>query len=249
MRTISRIFVKSAAVLLVGSISLLYGFVAFVVWHIDTKLDLPTYRELTAISTAKPICSSGGERVFVPLAAIASVVRNAVLAAEEPDFFDAPSFNIHIELARVVLFDLRPRKRVISSTVTNCLIHSKAGPRISAGDWHFSNAILLPRVEAALSKDTLFEIYLNETSFGRGTIGVGAAAIAYFGKSLSDLTLDEVAFIAGLPRDPSIIRRDKERGVTRRNFVLNRMLESGTITAEQARSATEQPLVVRPARN
>src|SRR5882757_3830425 len=99
MPKFARILVKAIAALLVGSISALFGFVGFTVWRVDAQLSLPTYRELAAISAANLKCASNGERIFVPFAAIPPTVRDAFLAAEEPDFFIRQEINLFAELA------------------------------------------------------------------------------------------------------------------------------------------------------
>src|SRR5207253_11514027 len=95
------------------------------------------------------------------------------------------------------------------------------------------------------SKNTIFEIYMNETYLGRGAYGAGAAAVAYFGKPLAELSLDEAAFLAGLVRNPALVRRGQEPGLQRRNVVLDRMGQAGMISTEKAASAKERPLVLR----
>ena len=112
-------------------------------------------------------------------------------------------------------------------------------------DWHIGGGVLFGRIERTLSKDTIFEIFLNEMWFGRGAYGASAAAEAYFGKSLSDLTLEQAAYIAALPRAPNRMSRNSERGIERRNFVIDRMRDAGMISPAQAASAQQQPLSLR----
>ncbi|HLQ93709.1 MAG TPA: transglycosylase domain-containing protein [Xanthobacteraceae bacterium] len=243
MPKFAHILVKAIAALLVGSISALFGFVGFTVWRIDAQLSLPSYSELTAISAANPICSSNGERIFIPFAAIPPTVRYAFLAAEEPDFFIRQEINILTDLARAALLDQRPGHSAISSMVVRCIVSSKRDSHVPAGDWHVGNAVLFTRVEAAVSKDTIFDVYMNEIWLGRGAYGAGAAA--YFGKSLAELNLDEAAFLAGLVRQPSLVRRGEKASLQRRNFVLDRMRQAGMISAEEVASAKEQSLILR----
>lgn len=86
---------------------------------------------------------------------------------------------------------------------------------------------------------------MNGTWFGRGAYGASAAANAHFGKSLSDLTLEEAAYVAALARAPYSINRNNERGTERRNFVIDRMRKAGAISPEQAESAKQRPLLLR----
>jgi penicillin-binding protein 1A len=101
----------------------------------------------------------------------------------------------------------------------------------------------MTRADRILPRDTLFEIFLNELYFGRGAYGVAAAAAVYFGKSLGDLSIDEAAFIAALPRAPTWLSHNKDRGTERRNVVVDRMLQAGAISGAQAISAKRPPLV------
>ena len=98
-------------------------------------------------------------------------------------------------------------------------------------------AILAFRIERALSKDRILELYLNEIYLGFGSYGVAAAALNYFNKSLDRLTIAEAAFIAALPKAPNNYNPYKRpvaaRG--RRDWVIGRMLEDGVITPAQAR--------------
>ena len=103
------------------------------------------------------------------------------------------------------------------------------------------------RVATALSRDRILEIYLNESYFGRGAYGVGAAAKSYFGKPLDLLNIDEIAFITALARAPTLFDRRKDIAVERRNRMVERMLQSGFINEADAASAKEQPLEFREA--
>jgi penicillin-binding protein 1A len=232
------------ALLLVADTALVAA-VGSLVWHYEYGIGLPDRQNLVAVSAAERICSSGGERNFVPIAAVPPVVRAAFLAAEEPDFYDRPPINPFVELAGFALFGRTPRGSSISNTATRCLMSLSTECCKKQIDWHIGGSVLFGRIERTLSKDTIFEIFLNETWFGRGAYGAIAAAQAYFGKSLSDLTLAEAAYIAGLGRGPNHFGRNNERGVERRNRVIDRMRQAGAIGSAQADSAKQQPLVLR----
>ena len=108
--------------------------------------------------------------------------------------------------------------------------------------------LLSLRIEAAYSKEKILELYLNEIYLGLSNYGVAAAALNYFDKSVHELTIAEAAYLAALPKEPSSLNpfRDHDRAVERRNYVIGRMAEDGYITAEQARQARAEPLVVNP---
>lgn len=218
--------------------------VGWYVWHYEYGVGLPDRQKLVAVSAADRICSSGGERKFVPLAAVPPIVRAAFLAAEEPDFYDRPLISsLFIEYVRAALSKRMPRGSPISLTVARCLMPPECCPKTL--NWSTAAFVLMARVEGTLSRDIIFELFLNETYFGRGAYGASAAANAYFGKSLSDLALEESAYIAALVRAPNNINRDSKRGIERRNLVIDRMRKAGTITPEQADAAKQQPLLLR----
>jgi penicillin-binding protein 1A len=97
-----------------------------------------------------------------------------------------------------------------------------------------------------MSKDQILEAYLNLVTLGNGATGIGAASQTYFSKPLTELTLAEVAYLAGLPKSPDDLSRNDAKGVERRNRVLDTMLGAGMISADQAASAKAQALGLRP---
>jgi len=111
-------------------------------------------------------------------------------------------------------------------------------------------AILALRMEKALSKDRILELYLNEIFLGQQAYGVAAAAQVYFNKSLDELSIAEVAYLAALPKAPNNYHpiRRADAAKARRDWVIERMLEDRAITAEEARAARAEPLLARPTR-
>ena len=106
------------------------------------------------------------------------------------------------------------------------------------------------RIESAYSKEKILELYLNEIYLGLGNYGVAAAALNYFDKSVHELTIAEVAYLAALPKEPSALNpfRNHDRAVERRNYVIGRMAEDGYITADQARRGAGRAVGRQPAR-
>lgn len=105
-------------------------------------------------------------------------------------------------------------------------------------------AILARRIEGTLTKERILELYLNQIPLGRRSFGVQAAARAYFGKDVADLALNEMAFLAILPKAPEVYGRpaNAERAINRRNWALKEMYDSDWITAEQRDAAMAMPL-------
>ena len=107
-------------------------------------------------------------------------------------------------------------------------------------------AILAIRIERAYSKDKILELYLNEIYFGIGAYGIAAASLSYFNKELQDLTIEEVAYLAALPKGPNNyhpFRRTKQ-ALIRRDWIIGQMLENGYISSEEAEAAKAKPLGV-----
>jgi penicillin-binding protein 1A len=109
-------------------------------------------------------------------------------------------------------------------------------------------AVLALRIERRYSKDEILEMYVNQIYFGDGTYGIASAARDFFGKSPSELTLAECALLAGLPRNPRDYspRRHPDLAAKRRRLILKSMLDTGDITEEQMREASEEPVEVLP---
>ena len=108
-------------------------------------------------------------------------------------------------------------------------------------------AILATRIEKALSKDRILEIYLNEIFLGNHSYGVAAAALNYFNKSLDELTVSEAAYLAALPKAPNNYNpvREHAAALARRNWVIGRMAENGFISREEADEAQKDILETR----
>lgn len=110
--------------------------------------------------------------------------------------------------------------------------------------------VLARRIESVLEKPQILELYLNEIPLGRQSFGVEAAAQAYFGKSVGELTLAQDAFLAALPRGPEIYGRANhaDEALERRNWVLDQMVKNGAVTAAEAAAAKAEPLGIIPRR-
>jgi penicillin-binding protein 1A len=107
-------------------------------------------------------------------------------------------------------------------------------------------AILAYRINTVYSKDRILELYLNQIYLGNGAYGVTSAALSYFNKDLKNITLEEAALLAALPKAPSLLdpTRYPQKAKARRNWVLERMYEEGFITKEQAKIAQNKPIML-----
>jgi penicillin-binding protein 1A len=241
-RRIMRKIVNLVGALLLLSAAIGGSFIGRVVWRLGN--DLPDHRPPDLSSIAQSSCWADGRSTFVPLAATPSRVRNAFLVAEEWNFYDRPPFNPLAEFGDIV-WARKADVPAISKVIAQCLLNSAAPSKVI--EWQIRNIILIYRIERDLSKDQILEIYLNAVPLGRGASGAGAAANAYFGKALADLTLAETAYIAGLAKAPARFGANDVEGTQRRDFVLHRMAEAGAISPGEVTAAKTQPLILRVA--
>ena len=259
-------FAKTVIVLNLIKIGLAFGLASLIVglgivgglfWHFSHGL--PDHKQLADYqpATVSRLYASDGrllaeyakeKRVFVPVAAMPKRVLQAFVAAEDQRFFTHPGIDF-IGLGRAIIANLtNPGKRpegasgITQQVAKNFLLNNQATLARKIRE-----AILAFRIEAAYSKDRILELYLNEIYLGSGNYGVATAALNYFDASLGQLTLSEIAYLAGLPKAPNrynIVRNEKE-AYARRDYVLGRMRDDGYITAEEEKAARAEKLTVR----
>lgn len=187
-------------------------------------------------------------RIFVPYSAIPDMVKQAFVSAEDQNFWTHPGID-PLAILRAAVFDLahmgQGRRPIGASTITqqvakNMLLDSEVTLARKARE-----AILAMRIEKALTKQRILELYLNEIYLGLGSYGVAAAAEAYFNKPLDKLTLSEAAFLAALPKAPNNYNPFKypDAAKARRDWVLDRMADDHAITAEQATAAKTEAII------
>jgi len=193
------------------------------------------------------------KRVFVPIEAIPRRVIQTFLAAEDKNFYEHPGLDFFgiIRASIVNLSQMGSKKRPMgASTITqqvakNFLLSGIATQ--ASFERKIKEAILAFRIENALSKDRILELYINEIFLGSGSYGVAAAALNYFNKSLDELTIAEAAFLAGLPKAPSKYnpKNNYAAAKSRRDWVITRMYEEGVITRDEALTAKAEPIVLK----
>jgi penicillin-binding protein 1A len=189
-------------------------------------------------------------RVFVPIEAMPKRIVDAFLSAEDRNFYGHQGFDPASILRAAItnIGRLRENRRPVgASTITQQVAKNMLLSNEISIDRKIKEILLASRIEAALPKDRILELYLNEIYLGAGAYGVVAAALTYFDKSLDDLSLSEVAFLAGLPKAPNRYNpvRFRASAKARRDWVLERMVEDGRATAEETARAQAQPLEIR----
>jgi penicillin-binding protein 1A len=189
-------------------------------------------------------------RIFVPISFVPKLVTEAFTSAEDKNFYSHPGVDPSGIMRAAVkdIFNVFEHRRLEgASTITqqvakNFLLNS---------DVKFSRkireAILAIRIDATYPKTKILELYLNEIYLGENSYGVAAAALNYFGKSLDELDVAEVAFLAALPKAPSAYDpvHNHQAALDRRNWVIGQMRENGYITREQEEAAIAEPLITQ----
>lgn len=184
-------------------------------------------------------------RTLVPLSSIPKNLKNATIAIEDKDFYKNPGFDI-AAIVRAAIADLSGEPLQGGSTITQQLVKSTLlTPEISINR-KVKEIILAFWAERMYSKDQILEMYFNQVPYGGTAWGIEAAAQTYFGKSVKDLNLAQSAFLAGMPRAPSIYSPYGETPnlwKKRQKEVLSRMRDLKYITRQQEEEVLKEDLV------
>ncbi len=218
--------------------------------------DLPSYEQLANYSppTISRIYSGEGRlidefarerRLFTPIDEIPELLRAAFISAEDRNFYEHQGFD-PLAMGAALRDAIVSRGQTLrgASTITQQVMKNFLLSGDRTGERKIREIILAWRVEQVLSKDEILELYMNEIFLGQNSYGVTAAAQSYFNRTLDELELHQVAFLASLPQAPSEYHpvRARERVTARRNWVLGQMVENGYITEAEAEEARAQPL-------
>lgn len=233
------------------------GFAWFVIWHYSRGLDDVDQLAAYEPPVATRVYASDGRlmaeyarqnRQFVPIEGIPVRVVNAFLAAEDSGFYEHGGID-YKGIARAMVRNLQNlgtnRRPEGASTITQQVAKNFLLSNEVSYERKIKEAILATRIEKAFTKDHILELYLNEIYLGQGAYGVASAALTYFDKALEELTIEEAAFLAALPKAPNNYNpyRFKDRAVERRNYVIDRMEVTGRITPAAAEAARNQKLI------
>lgn len=192
-------------------------------------------------------------RIFVPSDAIPDQVIWAFLSAEDKNFYNHNGVDfvgvVKAAIVNVTLYAQGKRMRG-ASTITQQVAKNFLLTSERKMERKVREAILAFRIERAFTKDEILELYLNEIYLGLSSYGVAAASLNYYDKSLDELTIEEVAYLAALPKAPANYHptRKPAAALDRRNWVIERMRVNGYISREEAVIAKAQPLNVKPRR-
>jgi penicillin-binding protein 1A len=242
----------------VGTILFLVGVagVAGLMWHFSK--DLPDYSQLQDYEppVMTRVHASDGSlvaeyatqrRLYIPIQAVPKMVINAFLAAEDKNFYEHGGLDFG-GMARAAVFlvqnygsNKRPQG---ASTITQQVAKNFLLTNELSMERKVKEAMLALKIERTYSKDKILELYLNEIYLGLGAYGIAAASLIYFDKSVHELTVQEAAYLAALPKAPTSLNpyRQRERATERRNYVLDRMIEVGYISQKEGEAAKKSPL-------
>ncbi|NBB53001.1 PBP1A family penicillin-binding protein [Rhizobium sp. CRIBSB] len=246
----------TAGVVLLGAIALA-GFIiaiyaAWLFHDLPDASELADYRPPTATRVYAGDGTLIGEfsderRIYVSYDQIPTTVVQAFLAAEDRNFFTHGGIDVSgigRAMFKNVFNVLTGRRLEGGSTITQQVAKNVVLTSESSINRKLKEAILSSRLEATLSKEQILELYLNEIFLGYRSYGVASAAYNYFGKSLQQLTPDEAAFLAALPKGPNNYnpKRHPEAAKGRRDWVLREMAENNFITQAELTQALARPL-------
>jgi penicillin-binding protein 1A len=239
----------------------LSGALVYVIW--DVAKGLPDYKQLASYEppVMTRIHAADGSllaeyaderRLFIPINSVPKRLIQAYISAEDKTFFTHGGLDwrgIAAAGIRYIQVKLTGKGQIVgASTITQQVAKNFLLNNEQTIERKLREAIIVQRIEAAFSKDQIIELYLNEIFLGLNSYGIAAASLNYFGKSLNELSLDEMAYLAALPKGPNNYHpfKHKDRAIERRNWVLLQMLENDYITQAEYDDATRKPLVVNP---
>ena len=240
-------FFKKLLVVIISLFLLFFLLVLSILWNFSNNI--PDYKFLKNYKppVSSKVYSGNGElvadfskekRIFVPFQALPKNVINSFLSAEDKNFFFSHPGVDAKGVLRAVLNNIRnimtSRRLEGASTITqqvakNFLLTNEVSLKRKVKE-----AILAFRIERALSKERILELYLNQIYLGSGAYGVAAASLEYFDKSIKELNYSEAALLAALPKAPSRYNpyRDKELAKFRRDLVLKNLLDNNFLTKD-----------------
>ncbi len=190
------------------------------------------------------------KRIFVPYRSIPKNVINAFLSAEDKNFFSHPGVDAKGVLRAVInnIQNIIQSKRLEgASTITQQVAKNFLLTNEVSLNRKIKEAILAFRIERALSKERILELYLNQIYLGSGAYGVAAASLVYFDKSIKELSYSEAALLAALPKAPSKYNpyRNIELAKFRRNLVLKNLLDNNFIKIEKYEKLKNEEIILK----
>ncbi len=231
-----------------------FVFILATVLYLKISPELPSVESLKDVRFQVPLrvyASDGklvaefGEKKRIPVKidAVPPLLLKAVLAAEDDRFYTHPGVDYQGLLRAVAVFVRTGEKAQGGSTITMQVARNFFLSSERTFTRKLSEILLSLRIEHELTKNEILELYLNKIYLGNRAYGVASAAKVYYGAEVNDLTLEQMAMIAGLPKAPSTFNPivNPERALQRRNYVLRRLHELGAIDTATFDVAVKRP--------
>lgn len=235
------------------------------VYYLFTRYnqDLPDYQQLKSYNplVTTRLYSYDGElikefskenRVFVSIDSIPRHLISAFLAAEDSNFYKHSGIDLGAIIRAAIAngFTFFKGEGISgggASTITQQVVKNFLLSNEKTFDRKIKEAILAFKITRTFTKDQIMELYLNQIYLGSSAYGVAAAAQVYFDKSIDELTIEEDALLATLPKAPSKLdpRKNMAKAKARRDWVIKRMMENGFITRQEAYKAMKNPIVIK----
>lgn len=255
-------WLKIAGFVMAGGAALsLLAVAGFALYLFGLSRDLPDYASLAEYEppvTTRVYADDGSlvaefareRRLFMPIEAMPQLIKDAFISAEDKSYYEHEGLDfrgiVRAQVSNVGNL-IRGRRLEGGSTISqqvakNFLLSSEQKIERKMKEW-----LVTRRIERAFTKDHILELYLNEIYLGNRSYGVAAAALNYFDKPLSELTIEEAAYLAAIPKGPNNYHpvNNYDRALDRRNWVISRLFEDGKITKEQHDAARATPLVAK----
>ena len=233
--------------------------ILIVLWTFSNSI--PDYRFLKSYKppVSSKMYSGNGElvadfskekRIFVPYEAIPKNVINSFLSAEDKNFFSHPGIDAKGVMRAIInnIQNIMTSKRLEgASTITQQVAKNFLLTNEVSFNRKIKEAILAFRIERALSKERILELYLNQIYLGSGAYGVAAASLEFFDKSIKELNYNEAALLAALPKAPSRYNpyRNKDLAKFRRDLVLNNLHENNFINQSKYLELKNKPIILK----
>ncbi len=252
-------FLRNIFILITSFILLSAILIISILWTYSN--DLPDYKFLKNYKppVSSKVYSGNGDlvadfsqekRVFVPFNSIPKNVINAFLSAEDKNFFKHPGVDAKGVIRAIInnISNILSSKRLEgASTITQQVAKNFLLTNEVSLNRKIKEAILAFRIERALSKERILELYLNQIYLGSGAYGVAAASLEYFDKSIKDLNYSEAALLAALPKAPSRYNpyRNPDIAKFRRNLVLKNLLENNYLPLKWYEKLTNEEITLK----
>ena len=250
---------KNILIIFLGLFLLLSVTILIVLWTFSNSI--PDYRFLKNYKppVSSKMYSGNGElvadfskekRIFVPFEAIPKNVINSFLSAEDKNFFSHPGVDAKGVMRAIIknIQNIMGSKRLEgASTITQQVAKNFLLTNEVSFNRKIKEAILAFRIERALSKERILELYLNQIYLGSGAYGVAAASLEYFDKSIKELNYNEAALLAALPKAPSRYNpyKDKDLARFRRDLVLKNLYENNFIDQNKYLELKNKPIKLK----